>query len=212
MRPRLSLISWNTISWSGEPNPGNIWFHELHLVYWWEINKYVNVAGVNFDHLFKIVIYHVFVKVTYSSLDLHASNGDSFDQFLSGRLKSPIIHMWLYCGMVFRMKRHKCLLCLWLKFLTILCCHNYVSVRHMISGWTWYITWWSSGILLLTDRHILRMISLSSEFNLVGLVLLALFILVKLAFGWTWCLLILTGLLWRVKNSGAFSLKEWNKI
>ena len=40
------------------------------------------------------------------------------------------------------------------------------------------ITWWSSEILLLTERQlILRIVTLSFGFNLVGLVLLALFIL-----------------------------------
>jgi len=47
-----------------------------------------------------------------------------------------------------------------------------------MSGWTWSMTLWSLEILLLTERQLtLRIVSLSSRFNLVGLVLLALFIL-----------------------------------
>jgi len=64
MRPRLTLISWNTISWSGVPYPGNV------LVSWTWLGmlvskkiKYVIFSGRNFDHLFEIVIYHVFTEI-----------------------------------------------------------------------------------------------------------------------------------------------------
>ena len=62
MRPRLTLVSWNTILWSDVPNPGNV------LVSWTWLgmlvrNKYVLVSGGDFDHLFEIVIYDVFSEI-----------------------------------------------------------------------------------------------------------------------------------------------------
>ena len=98
MRPRLTLISWNTISWSDVPNPGNV------LVSWTWLSMLVRYKLSIFSCCFGWGFWPFVRDCDLSCFqwnchtDLHVSDGDSFDQFMSGKLKSPRIYMWLFCG------------------------------------------------------------------------------------------------------------------